>query len=131
MEKHTDQQMLMWLLYLNEEMNQPGSVEYYLMLVAREIAQLSERVRTLFGGKPVEVKLDQFKLRFGEPLTYVPKSAKVAASVARAVWTAGVVSEGSSLLEKRIPKVKGLERINETSEEYQRFLDSTREFRGE
>lgn len=127
MEKHTDEQIEAWLMYFNEEMNHPGSVEHYLMLVAREVALLSERVRTLFGGKPVEVKLEQFKLRFGEPLTYVPKSAKVAAVISKGVWAGRV----GGVTERKVPKSEGLRRVNETAEEYQRFLEKMEEFRGE
>lgn len=127
METHTDRQMLLWNTWVREDMDVPGKGEFYLMQVAAEVRVLREQVGHMFGGKGREVKLMDFKLGFGEPLTYIPKSAKVAATIAKNVWAAGL---GVTLVEKRVPKAEGIRIMNETAGEYQEFLEKTEEFRG-
>lgn len=91
MEKHTDAQLPLWVAYLDMEMNVPGKVESYIMSLTMEVRLLSERVRTLMGGKIVEPKMEQFRLTFGVPrASATPRSKEEAASVAKQVWTTGL-----------------------------------------
>lgn len=59
----TDRQFRAWHAWLDEDLNQPGKVEAYLMRVAAE-------VRASVAKDPSSIKLDDFKVRFGKP-TYL------------------------------------------------------------
>lgn len=119
--------MIYWNTWGREDLDVPDRGDFYLMQIAAEVRVLREQVSCLFGGKGNTVKMMDFKLGFGEPLTYVPKSAKIAATVSRGVWTSRV---GATMVEKRIPKAEGIRAMNETAGEYQKFLEATEEFHG-
>lgn len=88
-ERHSERVMQLWMTYDAEEMNAPDKTSAYFMRLTMEVRLLNERIRTLFGGKMVEPKLEEFKLAFGESERQ-PLSRDKAAEISKQVWLGAV-----------------------------------------
>lgn len=76
MEKHTYREYLIWMEYLNQELNNPSRTDYYLMQVAQAIT-------SLFKKDKRGITLDKFVLTF-KPQR--PKSKEQLAAESKASW---------------------------------------------
>lgn len=119
MERHTEGQQRMWDTYFAEELNRPGRIESYLMRVTAEIYSLRDQLRLMFakkGEKPAEVKLEHFRVTFGEPAEARVKTPEEVSAAARARWTAGL---GMPAIEQKVSRAEGERRGREVREEYE------------
>lgn len=78
LQKHTHRQMLSWMAYLDMDANRPDKVENYLMQIAAEIRKTKAK-------NPRSVRIEDFRLKFGNGSSQEPASDdRVAAS--KSAW---------------------------------------------
>jgi hypothetical protein len=80
----THRQFLAWQEWLLEDWNRPDKTDHYLMEVACE-------VRRVLSGNPRNIRLDHFRLKFGESKPAMTREQAAAAS--RSKWL-GIVTGG-------------------------------------
>lgn len=77
MEKHTEEQLHVWLAWFNMDMNRPSRLEWYLM-------QLTAEVRSSNSRKAVEVA--SCKIKFTSEAERAPWNPEKAMVASKAAW---------------------------------------------
>jgi len=57
-ETHTEDEILAWFIWINQQYDVPNRSDYYLMQIAQQVARVLSK-------EPKRIKLSDFKLKFG------------------------------------------------------------------
>lgn len=91
---HTERELRMWMIYLDEQWSEPTRTDYYLMQVAQRIQEVLRWLVGSFtrGAHPPMVSLKDQRIRFTrektESVTQVDQELQT--RWAKAKWLAGV-----------------------------------------
>ena len=79
MHEITHREYLMWMQWLDEELERPTKSDHYLMQIAQQVARL-------FKKQPGRIQLKHFKLSFRKKQRATTTSKKEAATQSKARW---------------------------------------------